>query len=239
MMNEQIKKCPVCGANKLELTNDSNILCPLCDTIFTNYIPQKEIETPKDIYKKSIDSILEIYSYIDEEEICGTGIVINSNGDILTSAHIVEKIQKQDKIVNFNKVIIVQKNHEESIIDSNIQILDKDLDLAIIRSNNNPNSSYLNISQDTISEGEKVYVIGNTNGEGLCMVDGIVSDSVRIINNRQLIMISAPVTFGCSGAPVLNSHGDVIGIVTGGNEKGSFMNYAIPNTVIQSFINKI
>ena len=81
-------------------------------------------------------------------------------------------------------------------------------------------------------------VIGNGKGEGLSIVDGIISDTRREISGRSLIMISAPVTMGYSGGPVLNSVGEFIGMVTGGREDATAMNYAIPSLTIQKFLSE-
>ena len=94
----------------------------------------------------------------------------------------------------------------------------------------------LKLSGCAIKTGEKICVIGNGKGEGLSIVDGIISDTQREIGHRRLVMISAPVTMGYSGGPVFNQFDEFIGVVTGGREDATAMNYAIPAAVIRKFI---
>lgn len=49
-------------------------------------------------------------------------------------------------------------------------------------------------------------------------------------------MFSAPIVHGNSGGPVFNSNGEVIGIATLGGEDALAMNYAIPVSAVNTFI---
>ena len=84
--------------------------------------------------------------------------------------------------------------------------------------------------------GEAVYAIGNSKGEGLCIVEGIVSDVHRKIGAIDAIMISAPVTHGNSGGPVFDAEGKLLGIVQSGRTDVSAMNYVIPVKMISEFL---
>ncbi len=87
-----------------------------------------------------------------------------------------------------------------------------------------------------VETGEKIYAIGNSKGQGICILDGIVSDSERIIGSDKFIMFSAPIVHGNSGGPVFNGNGEVIGIATLGREDALAMNYAIPVSAVNAFI---
>ena len=87
-----------------------------------------------------------------------------------------------------------------------------------------------------VTIGEKVYAIGNSKGQGICMLDGIVSDRERFISGERYIMYSAPTVGGNSGGPLFTAHGEVIGMVTLGQKDGSLMNYAIPTPVLKAFL---
>jgi len=86
-----------------------------------------------------------------------------------------------------------------------------------------------------VETGEKVYAIGNSKGQGICILDGIVSDSERLIGSDNFIMFSAPIVQGNSGGPIFNANGDVIGIVTLKLKDASAMNYAIPVSAVKTF----
>lgn len=84
--------------------------------------------------------------------------------------------------------------------------------------------------------GEKVYAIDNSKGQGICILDGIVSDRERFISGERYIMYSAPTVGGNSGGPLFNAHVEVIGMVTLGQKDGSLMNYAIPAPALKAFL---
>lgn len=53
-----------------------------------------------------------------------------------------------------------------------------------------------------VTVGEKVYAIGNSEGQRCCMLDGIVSDWKRFIFGERYIMYSAPTVGGNSSGPL-------------------------------------
>lgn len=89
-----------------------------------------------------------------------------------------------------------------------------------------------------VQEGEKVIAYGYADGKNqLRKVGAIVAD---ILNNNEVIVDRAFIA-GMSGGPVLNSRGDVIGLVTQGSEEGSYdkdgrflLLKAIPDLTCQS-----
>src|SRR5260221_14639375 len=60
-------------------------------------------------------------------------------------------------------------------------------------------------------EGQRVLVIGNPEGLEGTVSDGIIS---AFRENRSMIQITAPISLGSSGSPVLDESGQVLGIAT-------------------------
>jgi len=114
---------------------------------------------------------------------------------------------------------------------------DKVKDIALMHSDKL--NSKINFSDGHVDTGERVYAIGNSKGYGLCIVDGLVSDNSRTVNGNEYIMISAPTTNGNSGGPLLNSRGELIGMVTAGDANVKTMNYAIPLKDILEFLDRV
>ena len=77
------------------------------------------------------------------------------------------------------------------------------------------------------SEGERVAVIGNPLGFDGTISDGIVSANRTDKNGVDLIQITAPISHGSSGSPVVNSHGEVLGIATMIFSGGQNLNFAV------------
>lgn len=234
---EKVHNCPVCGSPHIIAKSFNTYKCESCDTTFKLKESRNVNLTTSEIYKKTISSILEINTIVDGDEQFGTGIVISSKGYILTCAHLIEgKKEDQTIVKNFCDAIIAKNKDNEKIIKTELVYCDSSLDLALLYSEEAKNCSIASISNEITKTGDKICAIGNSKGEGLCIVDGIVSDSSRSIGNNTYMVISAPVTSGYSGGPVFNTKGNLIGIIKGGRDGAVAMNYAIPSKIISSFV---
>jgi antitoxin component YwqK of YwqJK toxin-antitoxin module len=84
--------------------------------------------------------------------------------------------------------------------------------------------------------GQKVYVIGSPKGLPTTISDGIVS-AIRDFDGYKLIQITAPISHGSSGGPVLNSNGELIGISVASLKEGQNLNFAIPKANLKALMN--
>ncbi len=80
---------------------------------------------------------------------------------------------------------------------------------------------------DAVQVGEAVYAVGNPQGLEGTFSEGIVS-SIREVGTDRLLQITAPISPGSSGGPVLNGKGEVIGVSVGIFKGGQNLNFAIP-----------
>jgi tetratricopeptide (TPR) repeat protein len=87
----------------------------------------------------------------------------------------------------------------------------------------------LAVVRTTPQEGERVVVIGNPLGLEGSVSDGIVSAVRDIPNFGRIIQITAPISPGSSGSPVVNMRGQVIGVATLQLTEGQSLNFAIPS----------
>ena len=143
----------------------------------------------------------------------GSGVVVDSFGNILTSLHVVDKASKI--MVTFadgtqSEAVIVLAQPEIDI--AVIQALDTPLVLipAVL---GNPNSMRV---------GDEAFVVGNPFGLYSSMSAGVISGFDRVfhlsnsnIEIEGMIQVDAAINPGNSGGPLLNRDGYVIGIVTG------------------------
>ncbi len=77
-------------------------------------------------------------------------------------------------------------------------------------------------------EGESIVVIGNPFGLEGSVSNGIVSAVREISGYGRIIQITAPISPGSSGSPVVNMFGQVIGVATLQAEEGQSLNFAVP-----------
>jgi S1-C subfamily serine protease len=167
----------------------------------------------------------------------GSGFIIDSAGHILTNYHVIAGA-RQVEVTLWNK-----KKYRAEVIGS-----DRQKDLAVLQiPAKNLTSATLGDSK-SLEVGQKVYAIGNPFGLNGTMTRGIIS-SIRSVRGPegggidQAIQTDAAINPGNSGGPLLNSHGEVIGInsmiFTGGAEQSAGVGFAIPINAAKAVLNDL
>jgi tetratricopeptide (TPR) repeat protein len=87
----------------------------------------------------------------------------------------------------------------------------------------------LTIVQAAPQEGESIVVIGNPYGLEGSVSNGIVSAVREIPGYGKIIQITAPISPGSSGSPVVNMRGQVIGVASLQAAEGQSLNFAVPS----------
>src|SRR6188474_2644676 len=108
--------------------------------------------------------------------------------------------------------------------------IDAEGDLALLKIDApTPPVRALPLDRTSPQEGESVVVIGNPLGLEGSVTNGIVSAVRDIPTFGRIIQITAPISAGSSGSPVVNMQGQVIGIATLQITGGQSVNFAIPS----------
>ncbi|MBV8305202.1 MAG: trypsin-like peptidase domain-containing protein [Acidimicrobiia bacterium] len=158
----------------------------------------------------------------------GTGVVINTQGQILTALHVVQGAGSIG-------VTFGDGSQSAATVDSS----DPDHDIAVLSPAQPPGVIVPAVLGGGVRVGDDVYALGHPLGLVDSLTAGVVSGldrafplpSGRTING--LIQFDAAVSPGNSGGPLLNRKGQVIGIVTGlanpsGNEDFVGIGFAVP-----------
>jgi tetratricopeptide (TPR) repeat protein len=149
----------------------------------------------------------------------GSGFFI-ANDQIITNRHVIEKS---------NRVEIHLSNGKKYQANG-ILAIDGEGDLAILKVNIPYEFARpLPIIQTNPEEGESIVVIGNPYGLEGSVSNGIVSAVREIPGYGKIIQITAPISPGSSGSPVVNMRGQVIGVATLQAEEGQSLNFAVPS----------
>jgi serine protease Do len=169
-----------------------------------------------EIVAKTKPAVVEIVT-LDEKgqpKTLGTGFFVSSDGLVVTNFHVVQGASSIGAINNNGAVFLFQK----------IVAQPPGVDLAILqfRASDVP---FLTLGKSTTAvEGQKVIVIGNPTGLTGTVSDGIIS---AFREKRSLIQITAPISPGSSGSPVMDEDGQVIGVATLQIVEGQNLNFAV------------
>ncbi|NLX14681.1 MAG: tetratricopeptide repeat protein [Phycisphaerales bacterium] len=91
----------------------------------------------------------------------------------------------------------------------------------------------LTVEAETPREGESIVVIGSPLGLEATVSTGIISSARSLPNSETVLQITAPISPGSSGSPVVNMSGRVVGVVKYTLERGQAMNFAAPASRLQ------
>ncbi len=173
------------------------------------------------LIKKAEPSIVVVVTYGKEGNMLGqgTGFFVDQEGDVITNSHVLEEARRAVIVTTGGKEYPVRKVIAE----------DKEGDLVRV-STGVPQDAVkpLPISIKIPEVGEKVIVIGTPLGLDKTVSDGIVSAVRDIPAFGKIIQVTAPISPGSSGSPVINMKGEVIGVATFFVVAGQNLNFAIP-----------
>ena len=163
-----------------------------------------------------------------ESAALGSGVIINTQGQILTALHVVQET---------GGVTLTFADGTQS--GAKVQSTDPDHDVAVLTPDHPPGVIVPAVLGGGVRVGDDVFALGHPLGLVDSFTAGVVSGLDRAFplpNGRTLnglIQFDAAVSPGNSGGPLLNRKGQVIGIVTGlanpsGNEDFVGIGFAVP-----------
>src|SRR5437667_7053658 len=142
----------------------------------------------------------------------------------------------KDRVVTNRHVIDGAYRAEVHLISGNnyqvksVLAIDAEGDVAVLRVDAPANLVRpLSLDRTSPQEGESIVVIGNPFGLEGSVTNGIVSAVRDIPGFGRIIQITAPISPGSSGSPVVNMQGQVIGVATLQITGGQSVNFAIPS----------
>jgi hypothetical protein len=188
-----------------------------------------EAQTAQQIAKKAFEStvLLVMEDSNGQPFSLGSGFLVR-NGQIASNLHVVEGASR-----GYAKFVGQKTKYDIEGITG----IDSERDLVLLKISavaTLPLS--LGYSGD-VEVGEPVYAVGNPQGLEGTFSQGIVS-SIRQVGSDKLLQITAPISPGSSGGPVLNSRGEVIGMSVATFRGGQNLNFAIPSDYIKLLITK-
>ncbi|MBQ7042626.1 MAG: Do family serine endopeptidase [Muribaculaceae bacterium] len=170
----------------------------------------------------------------------GSGVIINSDGYIVTNNHVIEGAERLEITLNDNRTF------NATVIGS-----DATTDLALIKIDAEDLPVIPIGDSDALRVGEWVLAVGNPFGFTSTVTAGIVSAKARSISSvthgRQMgiesfIQTDAAVNPGNSGGALVNTKGELVGINTAiYSQTGNYAGYsfAIPTSIVTKIISDL
>ena len=197
------------------------------------------------VYRKNIDSVVNItsravtfdffYGLVPQEG-QGSGFIIDKEGHVLTNYHVIADA-RQVEVTLHNR-----KKYRATVVGT-----DRSHDLAVIQIKGPGLTPMVLGDSRDLQVGQKVYAIGNPFGLAGTMTNGIIS-SIRPVQEPDgmqiddAIQTDAAINPGNSGGPLLNWHGEVIGIntlIASNVGQSAGIGFAIPVNTAKAVLNDL
>ena len=188
-------------------------------------------ETPQQIAKRALDvTVLLVMADANGQTLgAGSGFFVRTN-QIATNFHVIEGAAR-------GAAKRVGQKTEYNI--EGFTAMDEKHDLAILQVSVSGVQPLPLGDSDAVEIGDTVYVVGNPKGyfEGT-FSDGIIS-GIRGDSTDKRLQMTAPISPGSSGGPVLNGGGEVIGVSVMTIEGGQNLNFAIPSNYLTALVTRL
>jgi S1-C subfamily serine protease len=197
------------------------------------------------VYRRNIDSVVNItsravtfdffYGLVPQEG-QGSGFIIDKEGHVLTNYHVIADA-RQVEVTLHNR-----KKYRATVVGT-----DRSHDLAVIQIKGTGLTPMVLGDSRNLQVGQKVYAIGNPFGLAGTMTRGIIS-SIRPVQEPdgmqidEAIQTDAAINPGNSGGPLLNWHGEVIGIntlIASNVGQSAGIGFAIPVNTAKAVLNDL
>ena len=166
----------------------------------------------------------------------GSGVIVSKEGHILTNYHVVANVDE----------VLVQLNDGRAPVPARLIGGDEATDIAVIQINTTGLQPLPLGDSDNVKVGQLVFAIGNPFGLQETVTKGIISATGRVTDesSNEFFQTEAVINPGNSGGPLINIHGEIIGINTAiGNYSGSGtwqgVGFAIPSNAARRSLESI
>jgi len=201
----------------------------------------EDVSTATAVAAKATSSVVSVYCTYSDGSGIGSGVILDTDGDIITNYHVIENATAISVTINGN-------SYEATVVGS-----DSSSDLAVIKAELNGSSvTPIEVGDSSeLSVGDWVMTIGSPFGLEQSVSQGIVSALYRneLMESTSgntiyanLIQVDAAINPGNSGGALVNSEGQLVGICTlysSSTESFAGIGFAIPGNYAVKIADKI
>lgn len=187
-------------------------------------------QSPQQIAKKALAStVLLVMEDANGQPLSlGSGFFVR-NGQLATNLHVVKGASR-----GYAKLVSQKTKYDIE----GITAVDAERDLVILKISV-PGAQLIPLGDsDTVQIGTPIYAVGNPRGLEGTFSQGIIS-SIRKVGMDKILQLTAPISPGSSGGPVLNNKGQVIGVSVATFRGGQNLNFAIPSNYLKKLMKQV
>jgi hypothetical protein len=170
--------------------------------------------TPAQIAARALPAVVTMRT----EQVLGTGFVVRADGWIATNLHVV--------VGGPQAKVTLRDGRELDVVEVLNASMDYDLVLVRVEAKGLPTLTLGD--SDAMRPGDPVVAIGNPMGLEDTVSNGLVSGRRKLDAGVELLQVSAPISPGSSGGPLINDRGEVIGIAEQVLVEGQNLNFGVP-----------
>ena len=185
-------------------------------------------------------------SYFAPEHDIGSGVLLSSDGYIVTNAHVVQGARKiRVRLQGLEQQSVIVASEPPGPIEAKLVGVDRESDLAVLKIAMKDLPALQLADSNDLKQGQVVFAFGSPLGLENSVTMGVVSATARQIdpdNPSIYVQTDAPINPGNSGGPLVDVDGRVVGINTfiltqsGGNEG---LGFAIPSNIVRNVYEQI
>jgi len=180
---------------------------------------------PAEIARKASPAVVLIKTTKGQAHSLGTGFLVSSDGKIVTVLHVLKGASK----------VAAQLGNGDVYDDVSVLAFDQRKDLAIVKvaGFDLPTVELGNSNQT--APGDQVVLIGNPKGLQSTVTIGVIS-GIREVEGFKVLQTDAAANPGNSGGPLLNTAGQVVGVLDFKIADGESLNFAVPINYVNGML---
>lgn len=191
------------------------------DTVSDQSIPE--------VILTKANSVVCIKGNINNQPVQFSGLILNNDGIIISTAHDLENAREL--------TIIFSDGRETS---GYVIKIDNYNDLSLISFNDKYESSItLKNSRNILEDGERVYSIGCPMNHRVRILSGLINGTLRRVNSLHLWQVKIETLPGSSGSPVFDVKGNLVGVIKGRYRGTQSMGFIITMGTVIEFLSEL
>ncbi len=170
------------------------------------------------------------------DRVIGSGFFIDKRGYLLTNYHVIQS-EVDPSYRGYSRLYVRLAENPEQRIPARVVGYDRVFDMALLKVEVDPEFVFSLSDIRELRAGSQIYAIGSPGGLYSSISSGIISATGRrFLQLGDVLQVDVPLNPGNSGGPVLDSQGELVGVVFAGVEQFEGVNFAVPSFWIKQFL---